>query len=250
MSSCEKVRGRRAEDAQGAVGAVAALDQDAHAADDPVVAQQGRDGEPRLGAEVLDDDRLVGLEGEAGQRGGPDPDGRVVLGVRAPPHAGPRAERRAVGGQLHDPAELDLQVPRGQGHGLVQQRGQVDARQGPLPQRGHDRLLPRPLAHLLLGPDALGDGPGQLLGLLRQRLGVLPLPRRLLAEPLQLPAALLLGQLAPVLPALVLVQLGRLPLDLLGLLEQLDEDRDLRAEHRRHDRLGQEVDRPQRVAPG
>lgn len=42
--------------------------------------------------------------------------------------------------------------------------------------------------------------------------------------------------------------MGRLPLDLLVLQEQLDEDRDLGPEHRRDDRLGQEIDGAQRVA--
>ena len=88
--------------------------------------------------------------------------------------------------------------------GLVQQGGQVEPGQGLLAELGDDRLLGRPLAELLLGPGPLGDGPGQLLRLLRQRLGGLPLPGGLLAEPLQLPAPLLLGQLALVLPPLAL----------------------------------------------
>ena len=101
-----------------------------------------------------------------------------------------------------------FEVPRGLRDGLVQQRGQVDPGQGLLAELGHDRLLGGALAELLLGAGPLGDGPGQLLGLLRQRLGGLLLPGRLLAEPLQLPAPLLLGQLALVLPPLVLDAAG------------------------------------------
>ena len=198
--------------------------------------------------EVLDDHRLAGQQGEARQRGGPD----AHRGCSSPASSRPRLartpERAAVGGELLDDPELDLEIPGGLGEGLVEERGQVEAREGLLPQLGHDGLLGRPLAELLLGPGPLGDGPGQLLRLLRHGLGGLPLPGRLLAEPLELPSALLLGQLPRVLPPLAPVQLGRLELDLLGLLEEVDEDADLRPQHGRDDRLGEEVDRPELVA--
>ena len=59
----------------------------------------------------------------------------------------------------------------------------------------------------------------------------------------------LLGEPMLHLPALALAELLGLPPDLLCRPVQVDEDPDLRAEHLGHDRLEQEVDRPDRVAP-
>ena len=104
------------------------------------------------------------------------------------------------------------------------------------------------LAQRLVDPLELGHGPRELLGALRQGVGDPPLLLHLLAEPLGLPASLLLGQGALVLAPLGLAELLRLPLHLLGLLEEVDEHGDLRLEDLGHDRLGQEVDRADGIA--
>ena len=226
----------------------AALDDDAQAADDAVFSQHVRGDEPGLGAEVLHDHRLARRQGEAGERAGSCLH-RLVAGVPPAP-AGARPQHEAVPfrGQLHHPAELHAEAIGDRADGFVEELAQVGPGQRPLPEAGHDGLLGGALPELLLGADPFLDGSGQLFGLPCQLLRDPLLLRGLLAEPLHLPPPLLLGQRPLVLLALVLDEVGRLPLDLLVLQEQLDEDRDLGPEHRRDDRLGQEIDGAQRVA--
>jgi hypothetical protein len=91
-------------------------------------------------------------------------------------------------------------------------------------------------------------GPRELLGPLRLGLRNAPLVLHLLAEELRLPDAPRLLELSIVLALLGLAEELGLPLDLFGLLEELDEDGDLGAEDLGDDGLEEEVDGADRVA--
>jgi hypothetical protein len=87
----------------------------------------------------------------------------------------------------------------------------------------------------------------QLLGAPRQLRGELAVALHLLAEAVGVPSLPLGGEPLLHLPLLRQPQLLRLPLDLLGLAVQVDERRHLRTQDLGHERLEQEVDRPDAI---
>jgi hypothetical protein len=132
-------------------------DDDAHAADDALLVQERRAVEPGLGAQVTDDHRAIAVQDVAGLRVESGPDRRAADQPLAPTDPGAESEGLAVGLQLEDFAELDVETrgePRGR---LVHQAVEVDPHQGPLAQLGDGGALPRVRLELFLGPPTVVD---------------------------------------------------------------------------------------------
>ena len=144
----------RPEDTEGAR---LTADDDAQPADHPVLEQQRRRGEARLRRQVVDDDRGVGAEGVAGRRRQVGADHRLPDIAVPPAETGPQEQRLAVGLQLEDFAEVDIEGGGDRPHRGVDQGVEIVLLQRPLPELGHHRLLAHPRLDLRLRRVALGD---------------------------------------------------------------------------------------------
>ncbi|KAF0179632.1 MAG: hypothetical protein FD161_1249 [Limisphaerales bacterium] len=163
-----------AVNAQHADGLLRMADDDAQAADHVVLAQQRRAVEPRVGAKLLHDDRLLGEQGVAGLRIVVHPDRGVPDQARVPADSGHQPDRVPLGQEFEHLAEFHTEGLRDARHRLVEERLEVRGGQGQQAEVGDDGLLPGAQGQQLLRLPALGDveedavehrAPGQLEGL-------------------------------------------------------------------------------------
>ena len=144
--------------------------------------------------------------------------------------------------------ELDLEVPRGRRRRPRRAGRAGRSRQGPLPELGDDRLLGGPLPELLLGADPLGDrsGPAPRPSAPGPRRPSSPgPPPRGAARPPSAASPRPARARAPAAGSRRSWAACRLTCSVFW--KRSTKTRDLRPQDRRHDRLGEEVDRPEGI---
>ena len=132
-------------------GTLASLHDDAHPAHDVVCFEMGRDAEPDLGGEILDDHRAGGSERVAGQRAAVGRDQRSPDRPLGPALARPHQQAAVLRFELENLAELDVEPARQElGRGVEQVDGELPGERL-LAEVGDRLLLARRRAQLLLG---------------------------------------------------------------------------------------------------